>query len=148
MLYLPQFKTVQNLTNEFIKAGVKIEYGWELMETREKEHQDESFTGDSSSSSLVETTIRRATEGMNKRANESTILGTIDLQDEDNDKQHEYETIRSQDLVAADGTRSAIRHRINMPFHGRTRNVSIIVLDGVLEANPSPEKFRYLCCSM
>ncbi|KAF9901954.1 hypothetical protein EC991_005472 [Linnemannia zychae] len=142
VLYLPQFETSRILKSALVKAGVKIEYGWELMETQVKEGQDESHA--SASSSWVETTVRKAIEGTNSRRNESTLLGTFDLSEEDSDKQYEYETIRSQYLIGADGARSAIRHKINMPFPGRTRDMSIIVVDGIMDTNIDTTKFSLI----
>lgn len=141
-LMLPQAKTVKILAKRVEKAGGKIEWGWELVDTKVVESFDDIVpSGPSSTSSSpstwVETTIRRALDGTNKRTGESKVLGTYEVDEDDKEKQYEYETIRSQFLIGADGGRSVVRHKINMPFPGRTRDVNLILFEGTAESNSS-----------
>ncbi|GJJ71767.1 hypothetical protein EMPS_04124 [Entomortierella parvispora] len=140
ILLVPQAKTVQILSNALEKAGGKIEWGWELVDTKVVE----SIDGDSSSSSWVETTVRKAIQGTNTRVGESTILGTVELAGEDEEKMYEYETIKSQYLIGSDGGRSAVRHKIQMPFPGRTRDIHMILFDGTVKSNISMEHFTFI----
>lgn len=140
-LSLPQAKTVDILAKTLEKAGGKIEWGWELVDTKVVESSEDTLpsgpSSSSSPSSWVETTIRRALDGTNKRTGENKVLGTVELDQEDEGKQYEYETIRSQFLIGADGGRSAVRHKINMPFLGRTRDVNLVLFEGTAESNTS-----------
>ncbi|KAG0055733.1 hypothetical protein BGZ83_007605 [Gryganskiella cystojenkinii] len=146
MVHLPQYKTVRILAAALEKLGVKIDWGWELVDTQVKEEEpspDRSPTSSSSSSSnstsnstsWVETKIRRAIQGNNTRAGESKILGSVDWDGDEKDKQYEYETVKSQFLIGADGGRSAVRHKINMAFPGRTRDLGMMVFDGTVETD-------------
>ncbi|KAG0054879.1 hypothetical protein BGZ83_010217 [Gryganskiella cystojenkinii] len=126
---LRQEETVRILTEAFEKEGGKIEYGWELMDTKVvQDDEDESV-------SWVETTIRKASNGSNKRSGESTYLGAVVLEGEDEGKEYEYETVKSQFLIGADGGRSAVRHKLGTTFPGRTRDYNMIIFDGIVEAN-------------
>ncbi|KAG0055478.1 hypothetical protein BGZ83_008483 [Gryganskiella cystojenkinii] len=138
IMLLPQNKTVQILSDAFEKAGGEMSRGWELMDTRVIE--------DGGETSWVETTIRRSTQGTNKRSGEATnnVLGTVELAAEDPEKQYEYETVKSQYLIAADGGRSVVRHKINMPFPGRTRDFNMILFDGLLDTAISTDHFNMI----
>ncbi|GJJ76942.1 phenol 2-monooxygenase (NADPH) [Entomortierella parvispora] len=127
MLLLPQSKTVKILTDTLEEYGVTVQRGWELVDTKVVfDHED----------SWVETKIRRAIAGSNKRAGESQqVLGTLEMAPEEEDKQYEYEVVKSRYLIAADGGRSAVRHKINMPFPGRTRDFNLILFDGLMDSD-------------
>ncbi|KAG0055732.1 hypothetical protein BGZ83_007604 [Gryganskiella cystojenkinii] len=144
LLHLPQTKTSQILASSLIQSGIKIDYGWELMETEVKEETALDSNGQSSLSTFVETKIRRAVDGSNKRSKENPTFGTLEPADEDEDKKYQYETIRSQYLVAADGGRSVVRHKLEVPFIGRTRPANMIVFDGELEGNVEPAKISWI----
>ncbi|GJJ77208.1 hypothetical protein EMPS_09567 [Entomortierella parvispora] len=149
VVLLPQFKTVSILSKALEKAGGEIDWGWELVDTKVVESSDETLSSSPSSSpssppTWVETTIRRALDGTNKRTGESKVLGTVDLVLEDEDKQYEYETIRSQFLIGADGGRSAVRHKINMPFPGTTRDINMILFEGTVESNVPLDEITFL----
>ncbi|GJJ69301.1 phenol 2-monooxygenase (NADPH) [Entomortierella parvispora] len=139
-LCLIQNKTVKILADAFEKAsGTKVDRGWELIDTKVVEGS--SADGDS----WVETMMRRAVVGTNKRAGEANqIFGTLELAEEDEEKRYEYEVVKSKYLIGADGGRSAVRHKINMPFPGRTRNVSMILFDGILDTTLDLEKMNVI----
>jgi len=126
LLLLPQDKTVRILSNTLEEYGGSVQRGWELVDTKVVFEHGESW---------VETQIRKAIAGSNKRAGESQqVLGTLELAPEEEDKQYEYEVVKSKYLIAADGGRSAVRHKINMPFPGRTRDFNLIIFDGLLDS--------------
>ncbi|KAF9102082.1 hypothetical protein BGX29_004971 [Mortierella sp. GBA35] len=128
-LFLEQRKTTAILNDEFEKsaAGVKVDRGWELMDTKVvKDHQGRSY---------VETTIRRALDGTNARSTESTVLGTVELEAEQAGKQYETEVVRSQYLIAADGGKSAVRYKVNIPFVGRTLENNVILFEGLVDTD-------------
>lgn len=156
---LEQNLTVKILTEEYEKMGMgKVERGWELVDTKVVEQEQEVKQGGQqgqereqaadgstkeetkarmTTTSWVETTIRRAIEGTNKRKGESVVLGTVELADEDEDKQYEVKVVRSEYLIASDGGRSTVRHRLNIPFPGRTRDYNLILFDGHVETDLS-----------
>ncbi|KAF8948340.1 hypothetical protein BGZ47_005465 [Haplosporangium gracile] len=151
---LEQNLTVKILTEEYEKMGLgRIERGWELVDTKVvgqeqgQEHEaDGSIKGETraTTTSWVETTMRRAIEGTNKRKGESVVLGTVDIADEDEDKQYEIKVIRSKYLIASDGGRSTVRHRLNIPFPGRTRNYNLILFDGHVETDLSTTNVSFI----
>ncbi|KAK3830523.1 MAG: FAD binding domain-containing protein [Linnemannia elongata] len=148
---LAQTQTVKLLTEAYEKTGMgKIERGWELLDTKvveqeqeQVEHQqaEDGTTQDVKTSntmtSWVETTIRRAIEGTNKRKGEPVALGTVEMVGEDEDKDYEVKVVRSEYLIASDGGRSTVRHRLNIPFPGRTRDYNLILFDGQVETDLS-----------
>jgi len=81
--------------------------------------------------------MRRAIEGTNKRKGESVVLGTVDMAGEDEDKDYEVKVVRSEYLIASDGGRSTVRHRLNIPFPGRTRDYNFILFEGHVETDLS-----------
>lgn len=146
---LEQNLTVKILTEEYEKLGLgRVERGWELVDTRvveQEQEQEQDHAADmtikeeakTTTTSWVETTMRRAIEGTNKRKGESVVLGTVDMADEDGDKQYEIKVVRSEYLIASDGGRSTVRHRLNIPFPGRTRDYNLILFDGHVETDLS-----------
>ncbi|GJJ77159.1 phenol 2-monooxygenase (NADPH) [Entomortierella parvispora] len=142
-LLLEQNRTVKILGEAFEKAGGRFDRGWELMDTRVVEGNGEGEGQEKSS--WVETTIRKALVGTNLRANESKVMGTTELAEEDAEKQYEYETVKSMFLIGADGGRSTVRHKIKMPFQGLTRDNSIILFDGFLDTDISTDNVVMIC---
>ncbi|KAF9923250.1 hypothetical protein FBU30_006677 [Linnemannia zychae] len=133
----PQTTTVRLLTEEYERTGMgSIERGWELTDTRVIEIEN-TKGGEASrrSSSWVETTVRRAIEGTNKRQGENPVLGTVEQAEEDKEKKYEYRVIRSSFLIGADGGRSTVRHILKIPFLGRTRDINIILFDGHIDTD-------------
>ncbi|KAG0213474.1 hypothetical protein BGX28_004329 [Mortierella sp. GBA30] len=125
-LFVEQSKTVHILNEELEKQGLKVERGWELMDTKVVEGDGKTW---------VETTIRRALDGSNTRSTESKIVGVVELDAEDADKKYEVEVVRSEYLIGADGGKSVVRHKIDMPFPGKTRDNNIILFDGHIETD-------------
>ncbi|GJJ68399.1 hypothetical protein EMPS_00745 [Entomortierella parvispora] len=151
-LQLSQERTVRILEKGLEKASggkMGIERGWELMDTKvvhasdmhasredtveNKKHNNED--GFMSSTSWVETILRRTLTGTNHRTGESKLLDAVELSEEEEGKQYEYKVIKSQYLVGADGGRSVVRHKINMPFPGITRDYECMVFDGTVDTD-------------
>ncbi|KAG0277220.1 hypothetical protein BGZ95_006292 [Linnemannia exigua] len=130
-LFLEQSRTTWGLTQELNELGVQIDRGWELMDTKVV---DET-AADGTVTSYVETTIRRAIVGDNIRTTESRILGEVEEDPEEKDKQYEVEVIRSEYLIATDGGKSAVRHKLNIAFPGRTLDNNLIIFDGHVESD-------------
>ncbi|KAG9069841.1 hypothetical protein KI688_009166 [Linnemannia hyalina] len=155
---LAQTETVKILTEAYEKTGIgKVERGWELLDTKvveqeqeQVEHQqaEDGTTQDmkttTATTSWVETTMRRAIEGSNKRKGESVVLGTVDMAGEDKDKDYEVKVVRSEYLIASDGGRSTVRHRLNIPFPGRTRDNNFILFDGHVETDLSNTHITFI----
>ncbi|KAK3814335.1 MAG: FAD binding domain-containing protein [Benniella sp.] len=133
-LFLEQSKTVAILTEELEKLGMQIDRGWELMDT--KVVKDEK-TG----KQYVETTIRRAKVGTNIRSTESKILGAVELEAEQEGKEYELEVVKSEYLIAADGGKSVVRHKLNIPFQGRTRENQLVLFDGHIKCDIPLDQF-------
>ncbi|KAG0275794.1 hypothetical protein BGZ95_008366 [Linnemannia exigua] len=135
---VPQTTTVKLLTEEYERTGMgSIERGWELVDTKvvEGELVKELDGSTRTNPSWVETTIRRAVKGTNKREGESVVLGTVDMAGEDEGKEYEIKVVKSDFLIGADGGRSTIRHVLDIPFPGRTRDSNIILFDGHIETD-------------
>ncbi|KAF9400244.1 hypothetical protein BGZ94_005512, partial [Podila epigama] len=86
-------------------------------------------TDEETGQEYVETVIRRAIVGTNTRSNESTILGVVELDKDEESKKYEVQTVRSEYLIATDGGKSAVRHQLDIAFPGRTLHNCIILLD-------------------
>ncbi|KAF9953712.1 hypothetical protein BGZ70_000144 [Mortierella alpina] len=125
-LFIEQAKTVAILNEELEAQGSKVERGWELMDTKVVEERGKNW---------VETTIRRALDGTNTRSTESNIVGVVELDAEQVDKEYETEIVRSEYLIAADGGKSVVRHKVNIPFVGRTLDNTIILFDGNVDTD-------------
>ncbi|KAF9963003.1 hypothetical protein BGZ65_006663 [Modicella reniformis] len=126
-LFLEQVKTTAILNDELENQGMKVDRGWELMDTKVVEENGKSW--------WVETTIRRALDGTNVRATESKVLGVVELDAEQVGKEYETEVVRSEYLIAADGGKSVVRHKVNIPFSGRTLANNVILFDGHIESD-------------
>ncbi|KAG0241909.1 FAD binding domain-containing protein [Mortierella sp. GBAus27b] len=127
-LFLDQSKTVAILTEELERLGGRVDRGWELMDT--KVLKDEK-TGQS----CVETKIRRAKVGTNVRSTESKVLGMVELEADQEGKEYDIEVVRSEYVIAADGGKSVVRHKLNIPFQGRTRANQMVLFDGHVKAD-------------
>ncbi|KAF9188856.1 hypothetical protein BGZ51_000266 [Haplosporangium sp. Z 767] len=125
-LFLEQVKTTAILNEELESHGLKVDRGWELMDTKVVEDGDKSW---------VETKLRRAKDGTNTRVTESKVLGVVELDAEQENKQYEYETVKSQYLIGADGGKSVVRHKVHIPFPGRTLDNNMILFDGYIETD-------------
>ncbi|KAF9364406.1 hypothetical protein BGX34_001618 [Mortierella sp. NVP85] len=125
-LFLEQVKTTAILAKELESHGLEIDRGWELMDTKVVEENGRSW---------VETTIRRALDGSNIRTTESKVLGVVELDAEQVGKEYETEVVRSEYLIAADGGKSVVRHKVNIPFLGRTLENNVILFDGHIESD-------------
>ncbi|KAG0206757.1 hypothetical protein BGX33_007225 [Mortierella sp. NVP41] len=133
---IPQTRTIGILTEEYERTGLGcVDRGWELMDTKVVEGEVKTSDGSTETKSWVETTIRRAIEGTNARKGESTVLGVVEMAEEDADKKYELQVVKSEFLIAADGGRSTVRHVLNIPFPGRTRDFNIILFDGHIESD-------------
>lgn len=130
-LFLEQSRTTKGLTEELKELGVQIDRGWELMDTKVVEET----AADGTTTSYVETKIRRALVGDNIRTTESRILGVVEEDPEEKNKQYEVEVVRSEYLVATDGGKSAVRHKLGIPFPGRTLDNNLIIFDGHVESD-------------
>ncbi|KAF9209977.1 hypothetical protein BGZ59_009868 [Podila verticillata] len=128
-LFLEQTRTVSLLTEQLESlcgVGV-IERGWELMDTKVVELP--------SGQSWVETTLRRAKVGTNVRTTESKVLGHVEQEAEQDGKEYEVQVVRSEYLIAADGGKSVVRHKLNIAFLGRTLDNNIILYDGHVDSS-------------
>ncbi|KAG0246615.1 FAD binding domain-containing protein [Mortierella sp. GBAus27b] len=128
-LFLEQHRSAAILTEELEALGLRVDRGWELMDTKVVEGPE------GSQESWVETTIRRAIDGSNIRETESKILGTVETDPEEEGKKYETQVVRSRYLIAADGGKSAVRHRLNIAFMGRTLDNSAVLYDGQVECD-------------
>ncbi|KAG0213469.1 hypothetical protein BGX28_004324 [Mortierella sp. GBA30] len=127
-LLLEQAKTSEILIEELDKMGVKVEFGWELLDTK--------VVDDTVEKPHVETTIRRALLGDNTAgADEKKFFEGMKPLDEQEGKEYEIQTVRSQYLVAADGGRSTVRHKLNIGFKGRTLPQKTFMWDGTFESD-------------
>ncbi|KAF9135935.1 hypothetical protein BGW39_009909 [Mortierella sp. 14UC] len=150
---LEQTWTVQILTEEYEKTGMgKVERGWELVDIKvvEREQVKEQFAEDGpttstvTSTSYVETTLRRAVKGTNERTGESVVVGTVDMAVDDEGKEYEVKVVKSEYLIACDGGRSTVRHRLNIPFPGRTRDYNLILFDGCVNTELSTSNIAFI----
>ncbi|KAG0096697.1 hypothetical protein BGZ93_004136 [Podila epicladia] len=127
-LFLEQTRTVSLLTEQLESLGGVIERGWELMDTKVIELP-------AGGQSWVETTLRRAKVGTNIRTTESKVLGHVEQEVEQDGKEYEVQVVRSEYLIAADGGKSVVRHKLNIAFPGRTLDNNIILFDGHVESS-------------
>ena len=125
-LFLEQAKTSEIFLERLKDFGVFVEYGWELLDTKVVE-------GGPGEEEYVETTIRRALVGGNVVEGEDRVMGDIDMRAEQKDKEYETQVVRSKYLVACDGGRSTVRHKINVAFPGRTLPQKTLMWDGVCD---------------
>jgi 2-polyprenyl-6-methoxyphenol hydroxylase-like FAD-dependent oxidoreductase len=114
-MFLEQAKTSEILLTKLKELGVEVEYGWELLDTKVVDGRD-------GEEEYVETAIRRALVG-----------GQVVKGGEDKD--YETQVVRSKYLVACDGGRSTVRHKINIAFPGRSLAQKILMWDGHCECD-------------
>ncbi|KAG0375187.1 hypothetical protein BGX24_009439, partial [Mortierella sp. AD032] len=127
-LFLEQKVTSEIMADELAKLGVKVDYGWELVDTKVVE-------GGSHQDTFVETTIRRALSGGNAAPDEHLVIGLVDEHQEQKNKEYETEVVRSKYMVACDGGRSTVRHKLKIGFPGRTLPSKTLIWDGVCETD-------------
>ncbi|KAG9319041.1 hypothetical protein KVV02_008463, partial [Mortierella alpina] len=128
-LFLEQHRTSEILVEELAKRGVSVDYGWELLDTKVVEAEEDG------QEPYVETIIRRALSGDNTCADEKVFIGRVDQMQEQEGKAYETQTVRSQYLIAADGGRSTVRHKLNIPFPGRLIPQKSFMWDGTFESD-------------
>ncbi|CAO3574342.1 unnamed protein product [Mortierella alpina] len=128
-LFLEQHRTSEILLEELMKVGVSVDYGWELLDTKVVE------AGEDGQEPYVETIIRRALSGDNTGADEKAFIGRVDEMEEQQGKAYETQTVRSQYLIAADGGRSTVRHKLNINFPGRNLPQKSFMWDGTFESD-------------
>ncbi|KAF9364411.1 hypothetical protein BGX34_001623 [Mortierella sp. NVP85] len=134
-LFLEQAITSEILIKELETMGVKVDHGWELLDTKVIEEDEAESAGDSKRrrKTYVETTIRRALEGSNTTDDEKRLIGVVDPLAEETGKEYEVQIVRSEYMVAADGGRSTVRHKLNIGFPGQTLNFKTMMWDGTCE---------------
>ncbi|KAG0061502.1 hypothetical protein BGZ90_003557 [Linnemannia elongata] len=130
-LLLEQEKTSRLLSELLEDLGVCVEYGWELMDTK-------VVDGDDVEETYVETVIRRSLSGDNTTPEDNMLIGGVDMYAEQKDKEYEIQTVRSKYLIACDGGRSTVRHKLNIGFSGRTLEHKTLMWDGVCETDIVP----------
>ncbi|KAG0213473.1 hypothetical protein BGX28_004328 [Mortierella sp. GBA30] len=130
-LFLEQCFTAGILSEELEALGGKVDRGWELVDTKVVEEA----AADGTIKKYVETTIRRAIVGTNTRDTESKILGAVDLDAEEEGKLYETQIVRSQYLIATDGGKSVVRHKLDIGFPGRTLDNNMILCDAFIETD-------------
>jgi len=134
-LFLEQAITSEILIKELETMGVKVDHGWELLDTKVIEEDEAESAGDGKKrrKTYVETTIRRALEGSNTTDDEKRLIGVVDPLAEETGKEYEVQVVRSEYMVAADGGRSTVRHKLNIGFPGQTLNFKTMMWDGTCE---------------
>ncbi|CAO3574383.1 unnamed protein product [Mortierella alpina] len=134
-LFLEQRYTAAILGQELEEMGGKVDRGWELMDTKVVEEEAIQEDGTTGTKKWVETTIRRAIVGDNTRQTESKVLGVVDLDAEEEGKRYETQVVRSQYLLATDGGKSVVRHKLNIGFPGRTVNNDLLICDAHVDSD-------------
>ncbi|KAF9151381.1 hypothetical protein BG015_006740 [Linnemannia schmuckeri] len=134
-LLLEQEKTSQLLFELLKELGVNVEYGWELVDTKVVEARADENDGEET---YVETVIRRALLGDNTAPEDNMLIGGVDMYAEQENKEYETQTVRSKYLVACDGGRSTVRHKLDIGFSGRTLEHKTLMWDGICETNIVP----------
>jgi 2-polyprenyl-6-methoxyphenol hydroxylase-like FAD-dependent oxidoreductase len=122
LLILEQAATSEIILKKLRALGVEVEYGWELLDTKVVE-------GGVEGEEDVETTIRRVLKGDN------VIRGGTGPNEEQKGKENDVQVVRSKYLVACDGGRSTVRHKINIGFPGRTLSHKSLMWDGYCECD-------------
>ncbi|KAF9584050.1 hypothetical protein BGW38_007742 [Lunasporangiospora selenospora] len=113
------FGTTDVLVEELAKMGVHIDHGWEMLDTKVVESTEGSTSGEKTGT-YVETTIRRSLKRNEETEFKKHLIGHLAEIEDDDDAQYETQVIRSQYLIGSDGARSTTRHKLNIPFNGRT----------------------------
>ncbi|KAF9984985.1 hypothetical protein BGZ65_012043 [Modicella reniformis] len=127
-LFLEQHRSAIILDEELEALGRRVDRGWELMDTKVVEDPE-------GGQPWVETTIRRALVGSNVRETESKVLGGTEVDPEEEGKRYETQVVKSLYMIATDGGKSEVRHKLNIGFPGRTLDNSIIIYDGHVECD-------------
>lgn len=130
-LLLEQEKTSRLLVELLEELGVSVEYEWELMDTKVVEGEDGEET-------YVETVIRRALSGDNTTPEDNMLIGGVDMYAEQEKKEYEIQAVRSKYLIACDGGRSTVRHKLNIEFSGRTLGHKTLMWDGICKTDIVP----------
>ncbi|KAG0196543.1 hypothetical protein BGX28_010001, partial [Mortierella sp. GBA30] len=129
-LALEQSITSEILIQKLVKLGVSVDFGWELLDTKVIEQEvgkEEPY---------VETIIRRVlSEDDGTGSDARDVLERVDLLEPKEGNEYEIETVRSQYLVASDGGRSTVRHKLNIGFPGRTLPQDNFIWDGTYECD-------------
>ncbi|KAF9119534.1 hypothetical protein BGW39_000237 [Mortierella sp. 14UC] len=128
-LFLEQERTSVLLKEMVEEMGVKVEYGWELLDTKVVEAEGEE------KEAYVETVIRRALSGDNTNPEDNLMIGGVEMYAEQEDKEYEVQTVRSKYLIACDGGRSTVRHKLNIGFSGRTLGHKTLMADQFVYKN-------------
>ncbi|KAF9310502.1 hypothetical protein BG003_008467 [Podila horticola] len=108
-LFMEQRRLSEVLAKELEEMGIPIEFGWELVDTEVVE------SADGSEESHVKTVIRQTVKPENG--------------------ERENQVIRSEYLIATDGGRSTVRHKLNIKFPGRTLPNKNIMFDGIFDTD-------------
>ncbi|KAF9439313.1 hypothetical protein BGZ76_003843 [Entomortierella beljakovae] len=140
-LVLEQAITSEILIEELEKLGVKVDHGWELLNTKVVEEfvvDEKSEPRKKNKKTYVESTIRRALSGDNTSPDEKKSLGEVSLLDEQPHKEYETQVVRSEYLIGADGGRSTVRAKLNIGFPGVTRDIRTMMWDGTFEGDFKP----------
>ncbi|KAF9933203.1 hypothetical protein FBU30_006144 [Linnemannia zychae] len=127
-LFIEQSKASEIFSDKLRKLGVSVEFGWELLDTK-------VVTGQGGEEDYVETIIRRALTGGNVRKGEDQVIGDIEMQAEQMNKEYETQVVKSKYLVACDGGRSAVRHKLNIAFPGTSHDLKTLMWDGLCECD-------------
>ncbi|KAG0034441.1 hypothetical protein BGZ81_004691 [Podila clonocystis] len=109
-LFMEQERLSKVLAKELEEMGIPIEFGWELVDTEVFEP-----VGGGTEESYVKTIIRQTVKP--------------------EDREREHQVIRSEYLVAADGGHSTVRHKVNIPFPGRTLPHKNVMIDGIIDTD-------------
>ncbi|KAF9584336.1 hypothetical protein BGW38_006828 [Lunasporangiospora selenospora] len=129
MLVQEQNRTSSILVKRLNELGVFVEYGWELLDTKvidAEENEGESY---------VETSIRRPRKERNTTKDDGVVFGQVGEHQKADHDEYEVEVVRSRFLVAADGARSTVRHLLKIGFPGRTLSHKTYMFDGDIETN-------------
>ncbi|KAF9563406.1 hypothetical protein EC968_004860 [Mortierella alpina] len=129
MLCLEQHRTSDILLEELVKLGVNVEYGWELLDTQVIDKQEEGL------GSYVETVIRKTPSGETIGADKKAFIERVEPVEGHNGRAYETQVVRSQYLVAADGGRSTVRHKLNIDFPGHVLPGKVCMWDGTFDSD-------------
>ncbi|KAG0301335.1 hypothetical protein BGZ98_008459 [Dissophora globulifera] len=123
---LEQNTTCAILIEALDKMGVRVDRGWELTDTKVVEEGGRTF---------VEAVLRKVLPSENFTVDEKKLIGEVEALTAPVDTGYETQVVRSEYLVAADGARSAVRHKLNIDFPGRTRSHKTLMWDGLLDCD-------------
>ncbi|KAF9311682.1 hypothetical protein BG003_007152 [Podila horticola] len=114
-LFMEQERLSNVLAKELAEMGVQIEFGWELADTEVMESTVDTH---------VKTVIRRtvAADG----------------------EERELRVVRSEYLIAADGGRSTVRHKVNIKFPGKTLALKTMMFDGTVDTDMEMKDITFI----